>query len=291
MSPGVEIQNAPEPIALALTRRRGLPVSVVLGLVLLAFVGIVGLVSVFWLPYDLADTTGGRLEPPGSDHWLGTDKLGRDTASFVMVGTRIALTVGLSSVAIAMAIGVIVGLLAAFATGWVDDVQSSLLDVVIAFPTLLLAMLIGAMEGASLTSAVVSIGLAASAVVARLTRILAKGLLRRQFVTAARTSGTSWLRIVFTHLLPNMWPTLVVTTALIFGMAVLAEASLSYLGLGVPPPNSSLGRLLQGAQSTVLTAPWGAVAPGVVIVVIVLGANSLADGLRERFDPTRRERA
>ena len=290
MSAGIEISSAPEPIAPVPARRRGMPVSLVLGMVLLVAVGIVGLVSVFWLPYDLADTTGGRLEPPGPDHWLGTDKLGRDTASFVMVGTRIALTVGLSSMAIAMAIGVIVGLLAAFATGWVDDVQSSLLDVVIAFPTLLLAMLIGAMQGASLTSAVVSIGLAASAVVARVTRILAKGLLRRQFVTAARTSGSSWLRIVFIHLLPNMWPTLVVTAALIFGTAVLAEASLSYLGLGVPPPNSSLGRLLQGAQSTVLTAPWGAIAPGMVIVVIVLGANSLADGLRERFDPTRRER-
>ncbi|WP_231979364.1 ABC transporter permease [Tessaracoccus coleopterorum] len=165
-----------------------------------------------------------------------------------MVGTRIALVVGAGSVIVAMVVGVTVGTLAAFARGWVDDIQSSLLDVLIAFPTLLLAMLIGAARGASLSTAVVSIGLAASAVVARLTRILAKRLLNQQFVTAARTSGTNAWGIVRLHLLPNMWPMLVVTAALIFGSAVLAEASLSYLGLGVPPPNSSLGRLLQGPR-------------------------------------------
>lgn len=290
MSTEIDLQE-PQAVPRARRRRSRLPLGLVVGATLLALVAGIGLVSLVWLPYDLADTSGGRLEPPGPEHWLGTDQLGRDTASFVMTGTRIALTVGVGSAAIAMAVGVLLGLVAAFAQGWVDDVQASLLDVVIAFPTLLLAMLIGATQGASLASAVVSIGLAASAVVARLTRILAKRLLRQQFVTAARTSGTGTLGIVLRHLLPNMWPTLVVTTALIFGTAVLAEASLSYLGLGVPPPNSSLGRLLQGAQSTVLTAPWGAIAPGVVIVLIVLGANTLADGLREHFDPTRRARA
>lgn len=291
MSAPVEL---PQPVAETppVARRRGrLPATLVVGVVLLAAVLAVGAVSLVWLPYELSDTSGGRLEPPNAQHWLGTDTLGRDTASYVMAGTRIALTVGLGSAAIAMVVGVAVGLLAAFSTGWRDDVQSSLLDVLIAFPTLLLAMLIGAARGASLTTAVVSIGLAASAIIARLTRVLAKRLLGRQFVTAARTSGTSWLGIVRLHLLPNMWPTLVVAGALIFGTAVLTEASLSYLGLGVPPPNSSLGRLLQEAQSTVLTAPTAAIAPGVVIVLIVLGANFLADGLRERLDPTRRERA
>lgn len=270
--------------------RQRLPLTLVLGSIFLLVAIGVGLLSVVWLPYGLSDTSGGRLEPPSVNHWLGTDRLGRDTASFIMAGTRIALTVGAGSAAIAMAVGTAVGLLAAFSRGWVDDVQSSLLDVLIAFPTLLLAMLIGAAQGPSLGSAVVSIGLAASAIVARLTRILAKRLLGTQFVTAARTSGTGWLGIVRSHLLPNIWPTLVVAAALIFGAAVLAEASLSYLGLGVPPPNSSLGRLLQESQATVARAPWGAIAPGLVIVVIVLGANFLADGLRERLDPTRRGR-
>lgn len=291
MSAPVEL---PEPVAEAAPpgRRRGRwPATLVLGVVLLAFVIAVGAISFVWLPYDLADTSGGRLESPNAQHWLGTDTLGRDTASFVMAGTRIALTVGLGSTAIALVLGVVVGLLAGFSSGWLDDVQSSLLDVLIAFPTLLLAMLIGAARGASLTTAIVSIGIAASAIIARLTRVLAKRLLGRQFITAARTSGTGWFGIVLRHLLPNMWPTLVVAAALIFGTAVLTEASLSYLGLGVPPPNSSLGRLLQEAQSTVLTAPTAAIAPGVMIVLIVLGANFLADGLRERLDPTRRERS
>lgn len=289
MSAPVEV---PKPLLGTLRRasRRALPLTLVAGASLLGIAALIGAISSIWLPYELADTTGDRLEPPSASHWLGTDRLGRDTASFVMAGTRIALTVGLGSTVIAVIVGLVVGLLAGFSRGWLDDVQSSLLDVVIAFPTLLLAMLIGAAQGASLGSAIVSIGLAASAIVARLTRILTKRLLRQQFITAARTSGTGWFGIIRHHLLPNMWPTLVVTAALIFGTAVLAEASLSYLGLGVPPPNSSLGRLLQESQATVLTAPWGTIAPGLVIVAIVLGANFLADGLRERLDPTRRER-
>lgn len=285
MSAGLD---TPSPVEATPRPRR--PATLTIGTVLLAAVALLAVVSLFWLPYPLDDTSGSRLEAPNPRHWLGTDTFGRDTFSYVMVGTRIALLVGVGGAAIAMLVGVTLGTLAAFTRGWVDDVSSSLLDVVIAFPTLLLAMLIAAARGASLSTAILSIGLAASAVVARLTRILAKRLLGRQFITAARTSGTGARGIVWRHLLPNMWPTLVVTAALIFGTAVLAEASLSYLGLGVPPPNSSLGRLLQGAQATVLTAPWAAIAPGVVIVAIVLGANFVADGLRERLDPTRRER-
>lgn len=261
-----------------------------IGGVLLAIAFAIAVISLFWVPYELADTSGGRLEAPSVSHLLGTDRLGRDTASFVMVGTRIALVVGVCSAVIAVVLGLVLGLLAAFAWGWLDDVTSSFLDILIAFPTLLLAMLIGAARGASLETAIISIGIAASAIVARLARVLAKRLLAQQFVVAARTSGTGWVGIIFRHLLPNMWPTLIVTAALMFGAAVLTEASLSYLGLGVPPPNASLGRLLQEAQATVLTAPWGAIAPGVVIVMIVLGANFVADGLRDRYDPTRKER-
>ncbi len=205
-----------------------------------------------------------------------------------MVGTRIALTVGIGAIAIAVALGLIVGIAAAFVPAWLDDIVASGLDILIAFPTLLLAMLIVAARGASLLTAVLAIGLASSAIVARLSRILAKGILSQQYIVAARTSGTGSLGIVGRHVLPNIWPTLVVNVAVVFGVAVLAEASLSYLGLGVPPPNASLGRLLQEAQGTVTTAPWGAIAPGIVIVLIVLGANFLADGLRDHFDPTRR---
>jgi peptide/nickel transport system permease protein len=207
-----------------------------------------------------------------------------------MIGARIALAVGVGAVALGGLLGVTAGVGAGFATRWLDDSIAALLDILIAFPTLLLAMLVVAARGASLSSAIVAIGLAMSAIVARLARILVKRVLAQDFITAARTSGTSWTRIVFEHVLPNIWPTLAVNLALQFGLAVLAEASLSYLGLGPPPPNASWGRLLQEAQATVLTAPMGAIAPGVLLVLLVVGVNLVADGLRDLADPERVEK-
>ncbi|WP_194764347.1 ABC transporter permease [Microbacterium sp. UFMG61] len=268
--------------------RRRPKATLLIGLVLTGAIVLIALVSLFWLPYPLADTSGSRLEGPSALHLLGTDRLGRDLLSQLMWGARIALIVGICSVAIAAVLGTIIGLIAAFSRPWVDDTLSAGLDVVIAFPVLLLAMLVVAVQGASLWSAVLAIGLAMSAVVARLTRILSRRVLQEQFVTAARTSGTSMLGIVFQHVLPNIAPTLAVSLALQFGAAVLAEASLSYLGLGAPPPNASWGRMLQEAQGTVLTAPVGAIAPGIAIIALVLGVNFLADGLRDLADPTRR---
>ncbi len=277
--------GAPETRVRRRTRRS---VTLAIGLVLVGLVVLVAVVSFFWLPYAPADISGGRLEPPGPEHWLGTDKLGRDLTTQLMIGARIALAVGIGAVAIGAVIGIAIGLLAAFATTWLDDTISAVLDILIAFPTLLLAMLIVAAQGASLGTAIIAIGLAMSAVVARLTRILAKRVLAQQYITAARTSGTSWAGIVRRHILPNIWPTLGVNLALQFGIAVLAEASLSYLGLGAPPPNASWGRLLQEAQGTVAVAPAGAIAPGVALVVLVIGVNLVADGLRDVADPTRR---
>ena len=269
-------------------RRRRHSWTLILGLVLVGAVAATALLSLVWLPYPPDDTTGGRLEEPSWQHLLGTDKLGRDLATQVMIGARIALTVGLGSVVIGALIGITIGLLAAFATPWLDDTISAGLDVVIAFPVLLLAMLIVAAQGASLVSVMVAIGLAMSAVVARLTRVLTKRVLGEQYVTAARTSGTRWPGIVARHIMPNIWPTLSVNLALQFGVAVLAEASLSYLGLGAPPPNASWGRLLQEAQGTFIAAPVGAIAPGLALIALVLGVNFVADGLRDIADPARR---
>jgi peptide/nickel transport system permease protein len=268
-------------------RRRRFP-TLATGCVLAGTVVAVAVVSLLWLPYDPADTSGGRLMPPAPAHLLGTDKLGRDLLTQLMIGARIALTVGIGSVALGGLLGVAGGLLAGFATRWLDDTISVLLDILIAFPTLLLAMLVVAARSASLGSAILAIGLAMSAIVARLTRILVKRVLAQDFITAARTSGTSWPRIVIEHVLPNIWPTLLVNLALQLGLAVLTEASLSYLGLGAPPPNASWGRMLEEAQATVLTAPFGAIAPGVLLVVLVIGVNLIADGLRDVADPTRR---
>jgi len=277
----------PESVVVAPRRRRSWTLG--LGLVLVGAVVAIALLSLVWLPYAPADTTGNRLEGANPAHWLGTDKLGRDLATQLMIGARIALVVGLGAVAVGALLGVTIGLLAAFAAAWLDDTISAALDVVIAFPVLLLAMLIVAAQGASLVSVVVAIGLAMSAVVARLTRVLTKRVLAEQYVTAARTSGTRWPGVVLRHILPNIWPTLSVNLALQFGVAVLAEASLSYLGLGAPPPNASWGRLLQEAQGTVVTAPLGAVAPGIALIMLVIGVNFIADGLRDVADPSRRD--
>ncbi|WP_440311764.1 ABC transporter permease [Leucobacter chromiireducens] len=260
--------------------------TLILGLALTGMVVVLALVSLVWLPYAQGDTSGGRLEGASAAHWIGTDKLGRDLFSQLMIGARIALSVGAGSVAIAAVLGITLGLVAAFARPWLDDTLSAWLDVMIAFPVLLLAMLIVAVQGASLGSVILAIGLGMSAVIARLTRVLAKRVLQEQYITAARTSGTRWLGIVFGHVLPNIATMLASALALQFGIAVLAEASLSYLGLGAPPPNASWGRLLQEAQGTVLTAPLGAIVPGLALVVLVLGVNFIADGLRAFTDPT-----
>ncbi len=268
---------------------RNVSLTLWLGVVLVGLHVAVALLTLVWTPYDPTITAGGRLEAPSLLHWAGTDRLGRDFFTAIMIGSRIALIVGAGAVAIGAVIGVTLGVLAAFATKLLDDALAATLDILIAFPTLLIAMLVvAASDHATLWSSILALGIALSAVVARLTRILAKRVLVTDYITAARTSGSSWPAIVAEHVLPNIWPTLAVNFALQFGAAVIAEASLSYLGLGAPPPNASWGRLLQEAQGTVYTAPIAAIAPGIALVSLVIGVNLLADGLRDYADPTRR---
>lgn len=229
------------------------------GCVLAGLIALLALVSLFWAPYAADDTSGGRLTGPGAGHLLGTDKLGRDLFTQLMTGSRVAFEAGLGSVLIAAAVGVTLGVLAAFAQGWLDDTLSAFLDILIAFPTLLLAMLIVAAHSATLGSAVLAIGLAQSAVVGRLVRVLVKRVLAQDYITAARTSGTSWPRIVAGHVLPNIWPTLVVNLALQFGLAVLAEAGLSYLGLGrrrPTPRGAACSRRLRPPSPRPRPAHW-----------------------------------
>lgn len=260
--------------------------TLTLGLALVGLNLAVALLTLVWTPYDPAAMAGGRLAPPSWAHWAGTDRLGRDFLTQVMIGARIALTVGIGAALLGGVIGTVLGVLAAFARRGLDDTLAAALDILIAFPTLLLAMLVvAASEGASLGTAILAIGLAMSAIIARLVRILTKRVLAQDFITAARCSGLGWGRITLTHVLPNILPTIAVALALQFGLAVIAEASLSYLGLGAPPPNASWGHLLQQAQSTVYTAPLGVILPGIALVTLVLGINFLADGLRSLLDP------
>ncbi|TPW26876.1 ABC transporter permease [Martelella alba] len=268
-------------------RRRSLSFEV--GLFLVGLHVVIAIMTFFWTPYDPMGMSGGRLEAPSLVHWLGTDRLGRDYLTLVLIGSRIALIVGVGAVAIGAVIGVTIGLAAAFATRLLDDILAAALDIMIAFPVLLIAMLVvAASSEASLWTATLALGIAMSAVISRLTRILVKQVLGRDYITAARISGTSWAGIIFQHILPNIWPTMAVNFALQFSVAIIAEASLSYLGLGAPLPNTSWGRLLQEAQGTVYTAPLGAIAPGLALLSLVVGVNLLADGLRDIADPTRR---
>ena len=262
-------------------RNRRLP----FGLAIVGVIVFIGSLSLVWTPYGIENMSGGRLSHASLHHLLGTDTLGRDQLSRLMIGARIAIEVGFLAVLIGVALGGTLGIVAGFARNKVDDALSSFLDILIAFPTLLLAMLIVAARGASLTSGIIAIGLGISSVFARLTRLLTKSVLSKDFITASRISGTSWPKIVILHVLPNIWPTLLVTIALQFGIAGLAEASLSYLGLGAPPPNESWGSLLQQAQNTVYTAPLSAIIPGVLLIILVVGVNLVADGIRFKFDP------
>jgi peptide/nickel transport system permease protein len=279
------------PADTAILSRKARSWTLVAGLALVGLHLVVALLTLVWTPFDPTELAGRRLEAPSLLHLAGTDRLGRDLLTQIMIGSRIALTVGTAAVAIGAVVGTTLGLLAAFASNWLDDTLAATLDILIAFPILLIAMLVvAASDTASLWTAILALGLGLSPIVARLARILAKRVLLMDYITAARTSGTSWPAIVRIHVLPNIWPGLSVNLALQFGLAVIAEASLSYLGLGAPPPNASWGRLLQEAQGTVFSAPIGAIAPGIALVSLVIGINLLADGLRERNDPARSER-
>ena len=271
-------------------RRRSVSPSFVAGLVMVGLVALVGVVAIFWTPYDVgagAAGTGGRLEGPSAQFWAGTDRLGRDLLSQLMGGATVAMTVAIASVVIAGVLGITIGVVAAATTRWADVALLNVIDLMIAFPTLLLAMLIVTVRGASLTSAIVAIGISGAAVIARVTRVNAARVLREDYVTAATASGTGWWGTILRHVLPNVAPTLLVQLMLLAGGAILAEASLSYLGLGSPSA-LSWGRLLSAAQKSVAVQPLGAILPGLLIAWTVLGLNLLGDGIREKTDPSLR---
>lgn len=290
-TPLVEASETVDAITAPTRPRRGWrSPSLIVGSVLLLVIIAVALVSLVWTPYGLDQTdSAARLAGPSAQHWAGTDRLGRDQFTQLMLGARTAVQIGVASVAVAFAIGVPLGLLAAAAGRLVDNAVVGAIDIVIAFPTLLLAMLLVTVYGASTAVAISAIGIGVSAEVARLTRISAGRVFTQDYVLAARTCGTSTVAILIRHVLPNIWHTLVVQGTLAFGIAVIAEASLSYLGLGTPPPAPSWGRMLQEAQSTVSVAPWNVLLPGLAVAIAVIGVNLFGDGLRDVLDPQLRQ--
>ena len=228
------------------------------------------------------------LATPSLNHPLGTDDLGRDTLSRVLHGGRISLSVGALSVALAMIVGVPIGLLAAFYRGRIDSVLMRIVDGLLSFPSLLLALFLTAVFGASLSNIVIAIGIVFAPRMIRFCRGQALAIRQDAYIEAAQAVGQADLRIMMAHMLPNVSPSLIVQASLDFAFAVLIEASLSFLGVGVPPPTASWGTMLEQGFGYMSSAPWLALAPGVFISTAVLGANLLGDGLRDAWDPRMR---
>jgi peptide/nickel transport system permease protein len=232
-----------------------------------------------------------RLAPPSALHWLGTDPLGRDVLAMIAAGARTSLSVAVGAVAIGLALGVPLGLAAAGAGGVLDEAIARANDVVFAFPALLLAVLLAAALGPGAGTAVVAIGLFNVPVFARLTRAGALGLYAQDFVLAARVAGKSGARLAFEHVLPNLLPLLAVQATIQLALGIVAEAGLSYVGLGAQPPAPSWGRMLNEAQTLVGIAPWLAWFPGLALALVVLGFSALGDALGAWLDPRARGRS
>ncbi len=256
------------------------------GLVLTVVVVLTAAISFVWTPYD-ANTMnpGHRLESPSISHLLGTDQYGRDIMSRVMVGAVNSIIVGLATVAIGMLAGVALGLTAAYFGKWVDESIMRFSDLLFGFPAILTAILISAIWEPSIGNVMVAIGIFYIPVFARLTRAVALTIWSREFIDAARASGASEWAITFRHVLPNLLSPLIVQASIQFAVAILAEAGLSYLGLGTQPPHASWGRMLYEAQTFMDISPWMSIFPGLAIAWTVLGFNLLGDGLRDNLDP------
>ncbi|MDF1728230.1 MAG: ABC transporter permease [Sulfitobacter sp.] len=261
--------------------------NLILGAALSAVFLVAALVSFVWTPFDhTALAIPDKLQTPNATHLLGTDHFGRDILSMIMVGARTSIAVALVAVGIGMGLGVPLGLWAAARRGsLVDELIMRGNDLVFAFPSLVIAILITAIFGAGAVNAIIAIGIFNIPVFARITRGAALSLWQREFILAARVSGKGAARISVEHILPNVTNLLIVQGTIQFSLGILAEAGLSYVGLGAQPPLPSWGRMLADAQTLVSIAPHMALVPGFAIILTVLGLNLLGDGLRDYLDP------
>lgn len=267
-----------------MTRR--LPGTLVVGGLLVALVVAAAVLSLVWTPFDptVVDPSA-RLQSPSGAHWLGTDDFGRDIASILLVGARTTLLVGVVAVGVAAALGIPVGVSAGMRPGVPDEILMRGNDVLLAFPALLLAIVFAAIWGGSTVTAMVALGIGAAPAFARVARAGTRRVMAQDYVLAARACGRSSTSIAGRHVLPNISSSLIVQGSVTFAIAVLAEAALSYLGFGTPPPTPSWGRMLQETQPYLYLQPMVMLWPGLAIALTVLGFNLLGDGLRDRLDP------
>jgi peptide/nickel transport system permease protein len=261
-------------------------VTFTLGLALTAALVATAAVSLVYTPRDpLEMSITGRLQGPSAAHVLGTDQFGRDLLSRIMAGAVTSILVGIIAVGIGMGVGVVLGMLSGYFGGWLDEGFMRLMDAVQGFPAILSALLITAVFRPSIAISMVAIGVAFLPVFARLTRASFLELRDREFVLAARALGAGDVALIGRHILPNTWSPLIVQATISFPVAILAEAGLSYLGLGTQPPHPSWGLMLKEAQAFLGVNPWYAIFPGSAIALTVLGLNLLGDGLRDLLDP------
>ena len=263
--------------------------SAVLGLVVIVLFVLVALFAPLIAPYDPAQQSWTSIrKPPSWLHWLGTDESGRDLLSRVIYGARASLMAGVISISIALCVGVPIGLLAGYGGKWIDIVVSRITDAMLAIPFLILAIALAAFLGPSLQNAMIAIGLTATPIFVRLTRGQVMAVKVEDYVEAARAVGNPPARIAVKHILPNILPALIVQATISIAAAIIAEASLSFLGLGQQPPAPSWGSMLNTAQRFLTNAPWMAIWPGLAIFLAVLSFNVLGDGLRDALDPKER---
>ena len=260
--------------------------SFVIGIILSFIMLLTGVVSLFWTPYsvELLDIPH-KLQGASTEHWLGTDHFGRDVFSMLMVGAWNSMLVSVFAIGFGAGIGVPLGALAAGKRGWVEETVMRFNDFAFAFPALLTAVMLSAVYGPGTINSVLAIGIFNIPVFARITRGSALSIYKREFILAARTSGKGEVRIAMDHILPNIASVLIVQGTIQFALGILAEAGLSYLGLGTQPPMPSWGKMLSESQTMMFFAPQLAILPGLAIVLTVLGLNLLGDGLRDILDP------
>src|SRR5918911_695562 len=261
----------------------------VLGLVVIATFMLLALFAPLVSPYEPIATSWSLVrKPPSALHWFGTDELGRDVLARVIYGARASLLAGVISVGIALTIGVPLGLVAGYLGGWIDVLLSRITDAMLAIPFLILAIALAAFLGPSLGNAMIAIGVTATPIFVRLTRGQVMAVKVEDYVEAARAVGNPPWRIALRHVLPNILPALLVQATLTIAAAIIAEASLSFLGLGQQPPAPSWGSMLNAAQRFLIQAPWMAIWPGLAIFLTVLSFNLVGDGLRDALDPRSR---
>lgn len=259
------------------------------GLFVVVFFVLLAVLAPWIAPHDpMAASWSAIRKAPSSAYWFGTDELGRDVLSRVIWGARASLLAGMVSVSISLAVGVLIGMVAGFVGGVVDSLISRVTDAFLACPFLILAIALAAFLGPSLTNAMIAIGISAAPIFVRLTRAQVINVKVEDYIEAARAVGCSPMRIAISHILPNVTAPVIVQSTLAIAAAVIAEASLSFLGLGQQPPEPSWGSMLNTAKNFIDNAPWMAIWPGLAIFTLVLAFNLLGDGMRDALDPRHR---